>query len=238
MTLREWLRERPYTLALSSGFFGFFAHAGALSVLEEEGLLPARVCGSSAGALVAGLWAAGLPARRICEELLALRREHFWDPSVGIGLLRGRLFRERLHALLPARTFSEARAPVAVSVFDVLGRRTRVLREGSLAEALHASCAVPFLFQPVWIARRPYADGGVLDRPGLASAAPGERVLHHHLASKSPWRFSLKRPRAENLWSVSLDGLPRLGPFRLSHARDAMDKAAAGFRRELGTLSR
>ena len=42
-TLREWLEEAPYALGMSSGFFGFFAHCGVLTVLEEEGLLPERV---------------------------------------------------------------------------------------------------------------------------------------------------------------------------------------------------
>ena len=61
-TLREALREGPFTLAMSSGFFGFFAHCGVLSVLEDEGLVPSRASGSSAGALVTGAWAAGLDA--------------------------------------------------------------------------------------------------------------------------------------------------------------------------------
>src|SRR5512138_2113145 len=167
-TLRAWLAEAPFTLGLSSGFFGFFAHAGVVSVLEEEGIAPVRVVGSSAGALAGGLWAAGLPAARLREELLALRREHFWDPRPGLGLLRGALFRARLEALLPVRTFEECPRPLAVSAFDVLARRTGVLREGPLARALHASCAVPFLFHPVWIGARAYLDGGVLDRHGLA----------------------------------------------------------------------
>ena len=47
LTLREWLAEGPFTLALSSGFFGFFAHAGVVSVLEAEGLRPARIAGSA-----------------------------------------------------------------------------------------------------------------------------------------------------------------------------------------------
>ena len=106
-TLREWLASAPFTLAMSSGFFGFFAHAGAMSALEDEGLVPARVCGSSAGALVAGLWASGVSARRLCEELLLLRREHFWDVRPGLGLLRGSLFRARLEAIAPVRTFEE-----------------------------------------------------------------------------------------------------------------------------------
>ncbi len=174
-TLRDWLREAPFTLALSAGFFGFFAHAGVVSALEEEGILPARICGSSAGALVGGLWAAGLPASAIREELVALRREHFWDPRPGLGLLRGALFRSRLEALLPVRTFDECPRPLGVSAYDVLARRTVVLRGGPLAPALHASCAAPILFQPGRVGGRLYLDGGVLDRHGLAAAGPGER---------------------------------------------------------------
>src|SRR5262245_21144563 len=96
MTLREWLALGPYTLALSSGFFGFYAHTGFVAVLEREGLPPDRVTGSSAGALVAGLWAAGLDAPAIEAELRRLRRADFWDPRPGAGLLAGRLFRRKL----------------------------------------------------------------------------------------------------------------------------------------------
>jgi NTE family protein len=233
-TLREWLAEGPYTLAMSSGFFGFFAHAGVVSVLEEEGLPPAGVCGSSAGALVGGLWAAGLPAARIREELMALRREHFWDVRPGLGLLRGDLFRRRLEALAPAATFEGCRVPFAASVFDLLARRTAVLRGGALAPAIHASCALPVLFQPVRIEGRLFLDGGVLDRPGLAGAPDGGRVLYHHLTSRSPWRRpgspALRLPVRPGLRSVALDGIPRLGPFRLGRGGEAMDRAAGGMR--------
>jgi NTE family protein len=229
--LREWLRERPFALALSSGFFGFFAHAGLVTVLEDEGLLPARLAGSSAGALVSGLWASGVDGPRLSDELHALRREHFWDPAPGLGLLRGGMFRERLEALLPARafSFSACRAPVAVSVYDTLSRTTRVLASGSLAPALHASCAVPLLFQPVWIEGRPLLDGGIADRPGVLGLVPGERVLHHHLASRSPWRRaggrSMEVPSRPGLVAVVIDGLPRVGPFRLEQGPRAFEAA-------------
>ncbi len=237
MTLRDWLREAPFTLGLSSGFFGFFAHAGAVSVLEEEGLLPARVCGSSAGALVGGLLGAGVSSARMRAELLALRREHFWDPAPGLGLLRGALFRARLEALLPVRTFEECPRPVALSAFDLRARRTAVLRAGALAPAIHASCAAPVLFQPVRIGGRPYLDGGVLDRHGLAGLAGGERVLYHHLTSRSPWRrrngAALRVPERPGLEAVATHGIPRLGPFRLARAAEAMERAAEGMRKAL-----
>jgi NTE family protein len=236
-TLRDWLAEAPFTLTLSSGFFGFFAHAGVVSVLEDEGLLPARVCGSSAGALVGGLWSAGLPAARIREELLALKRAHFWDPWPGRGLLRGRKFRDRVEALLPVRSFEQCRWPFAVSVYDVDRRATAVLRAGPLAPAIHASGAVPVLFHPVRIDGRTYVDGGVADRHGLAATAPGERVLYHHLTSRSPWRRrddpALRIPEREGLRAVAIDGIPRCGPFKLHHGPEAMERATRGMRAAL-----
>lgn len=236
-TLRDWLREAPFTLGLSSGFFGFFAHAGALAVLEEEGLLPARLCGSSAGALAGGLWGAGLPAARLRAELLALRRADFWDPAPGLGLLRGRLFRERLAALLPVATFAETPRPLAFSAHDLWARRTVVLRQGSLAEAIHASCAAPVLFQPVRVGGRLLTDGGVSDRHGLAATAAGERVLYHHLTSRSPWRRpgspALRIPARPGLQAVATEGIPRLGPFRLARAGQALERAAEGMRAAL-----
>jgi NTE family protein len=236
-TLRAWLSEAPFTLGLSSGFFGFFAHAGVVSVLEAEGLRPARIVGSSAGALVGGLWGAGVPAARLREELLALRRAHFWDPRPGLGLLRGRLFRARLEAMLPVRTFEEAPIPIALSAFDVLGWRTAVLAAGPLAPAIHASCAAPVLFQPVRIDGRLYADGGVLDRPGLAGAPGDERILYHHLTSRSPWRRrgspALRIPERPGLRAVALAGIPRCGPFRLERGPEAFERAADGMRAAL-----
>ena len=172
-TLRAWLEAAPWTLCLSAGFFGFYAHCGMLSVLERERLLPARICGASAGGLVAGCWGGGVDAGELTRELLALRREDFWDPWPGAGLLRGRLFARLLERIVPADSFRECRAEVAVSVYDVLARRTRVLDQGRLRVAIRATAALPVLFQPVWLGRRPLLDGGILDRPGPRRAPPG-----------------------------------------------------------------
>lgn len=233
-TLREYLREGPFALTMSSGFFGFFAHTGFLSVLEDEGLVPSRVSGSSAGALVGAAWASGLDAEALAGELTRLERAHFWDPGPGAGLLRGRLFRERLEGLLPTRAFASCRVPAAVSVFDVRTRRTRVIDRGDIACAIHASCAVPLLFHPVLVEGRPSFDGGVLDRPGLEGMPASEpRVLFHHIASKSPWRLKQGLPSRPGMVSVALTGLPRPGPFRLDEGRRALEAARRATRRAL-----
>jgi len=236
-SLRAWLAEGPFGLALSSGFFGFFAHAGLACALERSGLAPARLSGSSAGALVGGLWAAGLGAERIREVLLGLRREDFWDPRPGLGLLAGRRFEALLGELMPVARFEDCRWKLAVSAFDALALRTRVLDAGPLVPAVRASCSLPLLFQPAWLRARPLWDGGVLDRPGLAGMPAGPRVLHHHLASRSPWRRrgspALQPPRREGLVSLVIHGLPRAGPGRLHLGRQAMLLAQAAAARAL-----
>lgn len=235
-TLAEWLARGPFGLAMSSGFFGFYAHTGMLSALTARGLLPSHVGGSSAGALVAGAWAAGLAPERLAEVLFRLERAHFWDPRPGLGLLAGRKFDALLRAVLPTTELAACAVPVHLSVFDILARRTAVITGGDLARAIRASCALPGLFQPVWIEGRPYWDGGILDRPGIVGMPPG-RTLFHHLASRSPWRRpgarSMGLPRRPGLVSLVLAGLPRSGPFKLDVGRQALELARAATVRAL-----
>lgn len=233
-TLGDWLQDRPFHLALSSGFFGFFSHAGLIAALENAGLRPAGITGSSAGALTGGLWSAGVEAKVLREELSRLRREHFWDPFPGPGLLRGRLFRRKVESLLPVDRFERTRVPFAVSVFDLLTRRTRVIRSGPLAPAICASSAMPGLFHPVWIDGRPCTDGGVKDRPAHAPLPADARVLYHHLASHSPWRARAPEvPQRAQAISVVLRNLPRSGPFRLDQGMLAWEQTRQRFERLL-----
>jgi NTE family protein len=223
--LAAWLERAPFTLTMSSGFFGFFAHTGVVSALTDSGLRPARFTGSSAGALVGGLLAGGVPIRAVIDELTTLSRADFWDPRPGLGLLRGRAFRRILERVLVTRRLEQCATPIAISVFDVIARRTRVLTRGDLASAIHASCAVPVMFHPVWREGRMLVDGGVADRPGVAGLEPGARALYHHLASRSPWRrrgsAALRIPARAELAALCFD-LPRSSPFHLERGRDAM----------------
>lgn len=238
-TLREWLREGPFTLAMSSGFFGFYAHAGALAALLDAGFAPAGLAGSSAGALVTGLFAGGLSPDAMRDTLTTLRREDFWDPAPGLGLLAGRRFRARLDALTAGADIARAALPYAASVYDLRARTTRVLREGSLAAAIHASCALPGLFHPVRVGPALYSDGGIADRPGVAGVPAGARLLHHHLTARSPWRraasASLAPPRRPGAVSVGIAGITRVHPFALDRGMTAYREAAAGLRRALAS---
>lgn len=218
-SLKDWLQAEPFTLSMSSGFFSFYAHAGMLAALLEAGCEPAKITGSSAGALVGGCWASGHDMETLKAELFSLAKEDFWDPSFGFGFLKGQKFRDKLAEFLKVSDFDLCRVPVALSAYDVLKRETEVLKSGSLADAVYASCAFPFLFQPININGNYYLDGGIKDRPAFASLLPEDRVLYHHIKSRSPWRkknsAALKVPSRENMQVIAIDNIPRVGPNQM-----------------------
>ena len=229
-SLGDWLGREPFTLALSAGFFGFFAHAGVLMALEEAGRCPARVTGASAGALAGGAWSAGVSAADLRDALFEVRREDFWDPGPGLGLLRGRRFRGLLARLCPVERVSDCGVPLAVSVFDGLRRRTLVPRDWRFVEAVYASCAVPFLFHPLFRKGRPYWDGGIRDRAALAATDRDERVLCHWLPPSDE-----RAPPASSGGRaiITVAGLARPGPGRLEAGRRAWHQAREAVHRAL-----
>jgi NTE family protein len=234
--LGDWLSAAPFSLAMSSGFFGFFAHTGMLDTLLVRDLHPQLVAGSSAGAMVAAAYAAGFPMSEMAKRLNSLTREEFWDPKPGLGLLAGQKFDRILREMAPTTNVDDAVVPLKISVFDILRRRTVVMERGDMVKAVRASCAVPGLFHPVWIERRAYWDGGILDRPGLAGIAEGERTLFHHIASPGPWSRPSKAPplpRRTNMVSLVIDGLPRVSPWHLPNGRTALGLAREATNRAL-----
>lgn len=239
MNTADWLGSRPFTLCLGGGFFGFFAHTGLLAALEELDLRPARVVGVSAGALAGGVWASGLEARALEEELLRLRRADFWDPGLPLGgLLKGALFSAKLLEVLAptgVRTVEGTRVPFTPVVHDVLRHRPVGLTRGPLDLAIRASCCVPLLFRPVRLDGRLLVDGGVTDRPGLSALRPDERVLLHHLVPherRASDRPPLAPPGVEAR-VLTIPDLPLVTPFALERGKDALRRAREHARRWL-----
>lgn len=239
ITLQDWLRSAPFNLTLSAGFFGFYAHAGCVAALEENGLYPARITGSSAGALVGSLWASGRDVQDLRSALFDLQKADFWDPGFGLGLLRGKKLSDVLDRILNVANFSDCRWPLALSVFDLKGMRTQVLAAGPLNPAIRASCAFPGLFQPVKVDGTWAIDGGVLDLSGLAGMVGCTRILYHHLLSRSRVRSRIPRlsgiPRSPDIYPIVLEDLPRVSPNRLACGPQAYEIARERMLRRLET---
>lgn len=215
MIKAEKLQERPFTLSLSSGFFGFFAHAGFIQALEEKGLHPKLIVGSSAGALTAACYASGLTSKEMTQEFTRIKKTDFWDVGFGFGLVRGEKL-EKLFAQFMAPDFSKLKTPLHISAFDVFAFKTKSLTTGSVAKAARASCAVPGLFHPVRIDKRTYVDGGVADKMGLSNVSHEDFVLCHSLGSTNGFESKrVNRKHFKNLMQVELNNIPRSGPDHL-----------------------
>jgi predicted acylesterase/phospholipase RssA len=162
-------------VALGSSLLGYYAHAGFLNGLAAAGLHPAKIAGSSAGALSGSLYAAGLRGEALKEAVLdpALRWSFFdWGsvfrlPGVlslfwASGVFSGKHTVKRLERLVDGIDLSALRAPtMEIAVTDALSHRPVILREGPLAQLIVASCAVPGLLTIQRVGDKCYMDGGV-----------------------------------------------------------------------------
>jgi NTE family protein len=221
----DWLGSKPFTLSLSSGYFGFFAHTGFMMALTEVGLKPTHVVGSSAGALVAACYASGLSPKEMSDVFTSLKKSDFWDASFGFGLLRGRKMEDILSQYI-CTDFSQVKTRLSISVFDVLSLKTRSLKTGSIVKAVHASCAVPILFQPVKIEGRVYLDGGIADKLGLHGLSADELILTHNLRDLGGFELGPNsRKKFPYLLEFKLNNIPRSGPDQLHRGSDIIQES-------------
>jgi NTE family protein len=151
---------KPLFLALSGGGAHAAAHCGVLRALDREGLPVAGIAGVSGGALVAAAWAGRADLERLVEQASRLH-PWMWVRGWGGGLLSGTRLGVLIDEYLPVATFEELRVPVVVVATDVDTGEAVVFREGSVRDAVRASCSFPGVFPPFsWNGRR-LVDGGV-----------------------------------------------------------------------------
>nr|PZN90708.1 MAG: patatin [bacterium] len=160
--------ERPRLgLVLSGGAARGIAHIGVLAVLEEAGIRPDLIVGTSAGALVGSLAAAGISATRIAAWAQTIRWSALARPVMSrAGLMSNDRLGRFLERVLPCRTFEALPVPFACIATDLETFEPVILWSGDVASAVRASCALPGIIVPV------ERDGRLLIDGGVAEAAP------------------------------------------------------------------
>ncbi|HEX7050274.1 MAG TPA: patatin-like phospholipase family protein [Longimicrobiales bacterium] len=159
----EGARPRPrWSLVLGGGAARGLAHVGVMKVLEEEGLRPDAIVGTSAGALAGAFLAAGVSAARTAAWGERLRWPLIARPVVNrMGLTSNERLGALLERALPVRTFDELMIPLACVATDLATAEPVLLCEGDLSSAVRASCAIPGITVPVMRDGRQLIDGGV-----------------------------------------------------------------------------
>lgn len=157
-------------LVLGGGGARGLAHFGVLRVLQREAIPIHCVAGTSMGGLVGALFAAGVPAERVEEEVLRLSRVTEQIRLVDVDLsaaglsIRGRRIYNFMADLLgEALTFADLPLPLAMVAVDIHTGREVILQGGLVIDAVRATISVPGVFMPVDLGDYRLVDGGVLD---------------------------------------------------------------------------
>lgn len=150
-------------LALGGGAARGFAHIGVIEVLEENGIHPDLVAGTSAGSLVAALYASGKTGAEMAALALTMDEGAITDWSFPLrGLIRGEALARYVREQTGSRTIEQMRLPLGIVATELDNGRPILFRRGDTGTAVRASSAVPAVFEPVRIKGHEYVDGGLV----------------------------------------------------------------------------
>lgn len=152
-------------LALGGGAARGFAHVGVIAVLEEAGLRPQMVVGTSAGSLVAAIYATGKTSAQLQKIALSMEEVAITDwmlPIIGKGMFRGDALGRYVNQLVGGRLIENMAIPLGIVATDLNSGEAVMFRSGDTGTAVRASSAVPAVFVPVRISGHEYVDGGLV----------------------------------------------------------------------------
>lgn len=153
-------------IALGSGSARGWAHIGVLRALQQAGIVPDIVCGTSIGAFVGAAYASGSldPLEEWVRRLTRRDVFGFFDVSLGTGgLIKGEKLLGHTSALFFDGTFAQLDKPFACVATDLASGREVWLREGRILDAVRASVALPGLLAPHPVDGRYLVDGGLVN---------------------------------------------------------------------------
>lgn len=151
-------------MVLSGGGVRSIAHIGLIQLLLEKGIVPTQLSGTSGGALVAGLYAAGYEPKEMVEffketpilklSLYALGKPGFMDSEKYVDYFEKYFKRD---------SFDSLHYPLTITATNLLDGKLEFFSEGELIKPLIASSALPPVFSPIEMKDSLYCDGGVLN---------------------------------------------------------------------------
>ncbi|PZP52117.1 MAG: patatin [Pseudopedobacter saltans] len=149
---------------LSGGGVRGLAHLGAMKALEEKGIKPSIISGTSVGAMMGAFYAAGFTPDEILE--VSLRSRFLTSGALQwrkAGFFNMTFFRKLFQLIFPRNSFEALKIPLIVAATNVITGEIEYFEKGELVNVLLASACVPLVFQPVEMKGAIYMDGGVLD---------------------------------------------------------------------------
>ncbi len=158
-------KKKKIGLALGSGGPRGLSHIGVIKVLEENGIKPDMIAGSSIGALIGGAYIALNSIQKL--EKMALSTDMktvlgiLFDPTIKLGLIKGEKVTNFMQEKFGNPKIEELKIPFFPVATDFSTGNPVVFKHGGFIETIRASISIPFIFQPVAYRKKLLADGGL-----------------------------------------------------------------------------
>ena len=152
-------------LALGGGAARGFAHVGVIQVLEEAGIKPDVVVGTSAGSVVAAFYASGKDGAQLQKAAETMEEATITDwtvPLLGRGMMRGDGLARYVNKQTGNRRIEDFKMPLGIVATDLKTGEGILFQRGDVGTAVRASSSVPSVFEPVRIGNREFVDGGLV----------------------------------------------------------------------------
>jgi len=158
-------------IALGGGGAKGFAHLAFLDVLDDMGVQPCAVSGTSIGAIIGALYCSGLTAKEIYDRVARLdettsqgrKRRLLLKLETSRASSRAVWMKRFIEGLLPVKTFEELMIPLKVCAVDFYSLEEKMFSSGKLIDAVMASMALPGGVPPYKIGDHYYMDGGAVN---------------------------------------------------------------------------
>jgi len=222
-------------LALGGGGVRGLAHISILETLDDLGIKPSIVAGTSMGAIIGALYAAGMSGKEIREHISRhlILKDDTWRDIIAKkgdllkwvtafsaefsrgGIINPQRFFEYLFSEIKKRTFEELEIPLLVIAANYWTAEEIVFETGDLLPAVQASMAVPGVFAPVSIGGQVLVDGGVVNL-----------VPYDHLLGRAEFTIAVDVSKARDPGKCEIPGALEsvLGAFNIMQASALAEK--------------
>ena len=156
--------EQPViALVLGSGGARGYAHIGVIEVLEQHGIRPDFIVGTSAGSIVGSVYASGKTAAELREIALQLKANDIRDVDLSLkGFFNGQKVEDYINQQVRGMPLQQLKIPMYVVATELKNGKQTVFNYGNTGQAVRASVSIPSMFKPTKIGEIEYVDGGLV----------------------------------------------------------------------------
>ena len=246
-------------LALGGGAVYGFAHIGVLKVLEANGIVPDFIAGTSIGSLIGGAYASGMTAAEV--EKIAM--EFKWQEIINVtipteGLISIDKLKNFVEKHVKCAEIEDTKIKFAAVATNLLDGKERVFDEGSMGDAVRASCSLPAIFTPAIYDDGVYVDGGIVNNIPInvvksmgadfiigvdTTAKAKPNVIKNHDIFNIVWQSFLIMIQENSKFSAYKDAdfvimpdVKNFGPFDLAAKERIVKKGQEAAEKEIGNI--